>query len=140
MPDCPDAEVEAVKVPALALARDQAACHPTRAELPRGHDAPLRGCACCHPPLRANRIWLPGVGSEMRFAGHGRTVAPPACASGARFVPSYARETYSPLRVSTRTRSPSLTKSGTWTTTPDSSVAGLVPPPEAVSPFRPGSV
>ena len=31
-------------------------------------------------------------------------------------------------------------KSGTWTTTPVSSVAGLVPPPEAVSPFRPGSV
>ncbi len=31
-------------------------------------------------------------------------------------------------------------KSGTWTVTPDSSVAGLLPPPEAVSPFTPGSV
>ena len=28
--------------------------------------------------------------------------------------------------------------SGTWTTTPDSSVAGLVPPPDAVSPLTPG--
>ena len=47
---------------------------------------------------------------------------------------------YSPLRVSTRTESPSSMKSGTWTITPDSSVAGLLPPPEAVSPLRPGSV
>jgi len=47
---------------------------------------------------------------------------------------------YSPLRVSTRTASPSSMKSGTWTTTPDSRVAGLLPPPEAVSPFNPGSV
>ena len=31
-------------------------------------------------------------------------------------------------------------KSGTWTETPDSSVAGLLPPPEAVSPLTPGSV
>ena len=31
-------------------------------------------------------------------------------------------------------------KSGTCTSTPDSSVAGLLPPPEAVSPLRPGSV
>ena len=49
-----------------------------------------------------------------------------------------ARETYSPVRVSTRTRSPSLTNSGTSTRTPDSSVAGLVPPPDAVSPLTPG--
>src|SRR4051812_42454006 len=52
----------------------------------------------------------------------------------------YARETYSPERVSTRTRSPAFTNSGTRTVTPDSSVAGLSPPPEAVSPFTPGSV
>jgi hypothetical protein len=45
-----------------------------------------------------------------------------------------ARETYSPLRVSTRIVSPSSMKSGTWTVTPDSSVAALLPPPEAVSP------
>ena len=45
---------------------------------------------------------------------------------------------YSPLRVSTRTISPSSMKSGTWTSTPDSSVAGLLPPPEAVSPLTPG--
>src|SRR5829696_2564122 len=46
---------------------------------------------------------------------------------------------YSLERVSTRTRSPTLTKSGTCTTTPVSSVAGLLPP-VAVSPLRPGSV
>src|SRR5918996_4971718 len=51
-----------------------------------------------------------------------------------------ARETYSPERVSTRTWSPSLTNRGTSTTTPDSSVAGLVPPPDAVSPLTPGWV
>jgi hypothetical protein len=33
-----------------------------------------------------------------------------------------------------------LTNSGTRTETPDSSVAGLSPPPEAVSPLTPGSV
>ena len=42
--------------------------------------------------------------------------------------------------MSTRTRSPTLTNSGTRTDTPDSSVAGLSPPPEAVSPLTPGSV
>jgi hypothetical protein len=47
---------------------------------------------------------------------------------------------YSPLRVSTRTDWPGSTKSGTWITAPVSSVAGLVPPPEAVSPLTPGSV
>src|SRR5690606_638156 len=52
----------------------------------------------------------------------------------------YTRATYSPVRVSTRILSPTLMKSGTRTTTPDSSVAGLSPPPEAVSPFTPGSV
>ena len=44
------------------------------------------------------------------------------------------------MRVSTRIISPSSMKSGTCTSTPDSSVAGLLPPPEAVSPLRPGSV
>src|SRR2546423_11883492 len=52
----------------------------------------------------------------------------------------YARETYAPERVSTRTRSPTSTNSGTLTVTPDSRVAGLSPPPEAVSPFTPGCV
>ena len=37
-------------------------------------------------------------------------------------------------------RSPMLTNSGTRTFAPVSSVAGLSPPPEAVSPRRPGSV
>src|SRR5215470_2080463 len=49
------------------------------------------------------------------------------------------RPRYSPVRVSTLTTSPSLRNSGTWTTAPVSSVAGLVPP-WAVSPRTPGSV
>src|SRR5579883_399832 len=49
------------------------------------------------------------------------------------------RSRYSPERVSTRTLSPSFRKSGTCTTAPVSSVAGLVPP-VAVSPRIPGSV
>ena len=50
-----------------------------------------------------------------------------------------ARETYSPVRVSTLITSPICTNNGTRTTAPVSSVAGLPPPPE-VSPFNPGSV
>jgi hypothetical protein len=42
--------------------------------------------------------------------------------------------------VSTFTRSPMLTNSGTATVAPVSSVAGLFPPPDAVSPRTPGSV
>ena len=42
--------------------------------------------------------------------------------------------------MSTLTRSPMFTNSGTLTTAPVSSVAGLFPPPEAVSPRTPGSV
>jgi hypothetical protein len=46
---------------------------------------------------------------------------------------------YSPERVSTLIRSPWFTNSGTWTTRPVSSVAGLRAP-ETRSPCRPGSV
>ena len=42
------------------------------------------------------------------------------------------------MRVSTRTFSPSSMKSGTWISTPFSSFAGFVPPPEAVLPLTPG--
>src|SRR5690606_6841733 len=52
---------------------------------------------------------------------------------------SLTRETYSPVRVSTRITSPSGTNSGTRTTAPVSSLAGL-PPPPLVSPRTPGSV
>ena len=47
---------------------------------------------------------------------------------------------YEPERVSTLTRSPMFTNSGTLTVAPVSSVAGLLPPPDAVSPRTPGSV
>ena len=49
-------------------------------------------------------------------------------------------DTYSPERVSTRTTSPMLTNSGTWIRAPGLEHAGLLPPPEAVSPRTPGSV
>ena len=48
-------------------------------------------------------------------------------------------ERYSPERVSTFTRSPTFTNSGTCTTSPVSSVAGLRAP-ETRSPWMPGSV
>src|SRR5690606_35637442 len=51
----------------------------------------------------------------------------------------FTRETYSPVRVSTLTTSPSSTNSGTRTTAPVSSFAGFTPP-WAVSPRTPGSV
>src|SRR5437762_7779920 len=61
-------------------------------------------------------------------------------AADRRHQPAVAtRPRYSPVRVSTFTTSPSLRKSGTWTTAPVSRVAGLVPP-WAVSPRTPGSV
>ena len=47
---------------------------------------------------------------------------------------------YEPERVSTLIRSPMFTNNGTFTVAPVSSVAGLLPPPEAVSPRTPGSV
>src|SRR5580700_7362799 len=50
-----------------------------------------------------------------------------------------AREMYSPVRVSMRSTSPSLMKSGTRTTAPVSSFADFWPP-VAVSPRSPGSV
>src|SRR5205823_14692415 len=55
-------------------------------------------------------------------------------------APAHARDMYSPEAVWTFTRSPMLTNSGTCTVAPVSSVAGLLPPPEAVSPRTPGSV
>src|SRR5262245_52932354 len=51
----------------------------------------------------------------------------------------YARERYAPSAVSTRIFSPSFTKGGTCTTSPVSSLAGLVTL-EAVALFKPGSV
>src|ERR1044072_9534654 len=52
----------------------------------------------------------------------------------------HARDMYEPERVSTLILSPMFTNSGRATVAPVSSVAGLLPPPEAVSPFTPGSV
>src|SRR5574341_308133 len=52
---------------------------------------------------------------------------------------SLTRSRYSPVRVSTRTRSPTLTKKGTCTDKPVSSRAGLEEP-ETVSPRRLGDV
>src|SRR5690606_10510266 len=57
----------------------------------------------------------------------------------ARHRGHFTRPTYSPERVSTLITSSWPTNSGTRTTAPVSSVAGLPPPPE-VSPRTPGSV
>src|SRR5262249_53360347 len=96
-------------------------------ERPRALDQ-LRQRATGDVPLVAgeNRV------SALLGTAHGDILSTPRSAQ--------ARETYSPLRVSTRIVSPASMKSGTWTVTPDSSVAGLLPPPEAVSPLSPGSV
>src|ERR671936_474735 len=56
-----------------------------------------------------------------------------------RTVAHVTRSTYAPVRVSTRTTSPVLTKKGTFRVRPVSVVAGL-PPPAAVSPRNPGAV
>src|SRR4029453_16606934 len=53
--------------------------------------------------------------------------------------PAQARVRYSPVRVSTLMRSPEFTNSGTCTTRPVSSVAGLRAP-DTRSPWMPGSV
>ena len=56
-----------------------------------------------------------------------------------RRATAQARETYSPERVSTRTRSPTFDEQRHLDRRrPVSSVAGLVPPPEAVSPLHAG--
>src|SRR5207244_4108283 len=62
-----------------------------------------------------------------------------ALASRASPSRSHARVMYSPERVSTFRRSPTFTNSGTCTTTPVASVAGLRAP-DTRSPWTPGSV
>ena len=59
--------------------------------------------------------------------------------AGSATLSAFTRSMYSPERVSTLTRSPSSTNSGTCTTAPVSSVAGFRAPVR-VSPFAPGSV
>src|SRR3990167_1158485 len=60
-------------------------------------------------------------------------------ASREGLIYSFARETYSPVRVSTLMISPSCKNKGTRTTAPDSSLAALLPPLD-VSPLKPVSV
>src|SRR5207247_1137639 len=81
----------------------------------------------CHPPSGA-----PAPMPSARGGGRARR-------SPRVHAPYFSRVRYSPVRVSTFTRSPSPTKRGTCTTTPVSSVAGLRAP-LARSPFTPGSV
>src|SRR5919107_1250260 len=79
------------------------------------------------------RLHRSGTGSRRPACG-------PSYGSRASPVPwLHTLVRYSLDRVSTLTRSPTLMKSGTCTTTPVSRVAGLVPP-VAVSPLSPGSV
>src|SRR5690606_16592004 len=81
-----------------------------------------------HHAVRLNRDDMPGL--DQQVAGFGHHLV---------FHHHLTRLTYSPERVSTLTISSWLTNSGTRTTAPVSSVAGLPPPPE-VSPRTPGSV
>src|SRR5205807_3401541 len=64
---------------------------------------------------------------------------PTRISMGMRPGSHFSRVRYSPVRVSTLTRSPSSTNRGTWTVMPVSSVAGFMAP-ETRSPFTPGSV
>src|SRR5206468_4219055 len=90
------------------------------------------------PPEQVALVERPDGRPALVGAPHGLTPASPLPHAHART--RHARETYAPVRVSTRTRSPTSMKSGTFTLAPVSRTAGLVPPPEAVSPRRPGSV
>src|SRR5690606_40897600 len=104
----------------------------------------------------AGQVWIGGCVADqhrrlhLEHAALGKKAAdggqdlrpPPQILQAVRRPPElrhYAltRETYSPVRVSTRITSPSGTNSGTRTTAPVSSLAGLVPP-LLVSPRTPG--
>src|SRR5690606_9371413 len=118
-------------------------------DLRRVNQVAAAGAGGGHAARRAPS-WGPGRWTgdpEGRPPGDGRA-DPPAvrrrrrdAAAGRPQVPRayLTRLTYSPERVSTLITSSCPTNSGTRTTAPVSSVAGLPPPPE-VSPRTPGSV
>src|SRR3546814_1933614 len=86
------------------------------------------------PAFRQNVGWVGFINPAAWGAGSVELTQPTA------WLAAYlTRETYSPERVSTLITSSWPTNSGTRTTAPVSSVAGL-PPPPAVSPRTPGSV
>src|SRR6185312_14646429 len=86
-------------------------------------------------PLRERRHGV--AAAQLRFVEDvDRPLA--GLAAGAHGQP-LTRPRYRPSRVSTLTRSPVVTNSGTWISAPVSSVAGFVPPVDR-SPCRPGSV
>src|SRR5262245_34204539 len=112
----------------------------------RGHRAPLAHHADAGAPLLDSQLGEVVLDRELNQLGHGgprrvRRGNLPAGLAGChgRYRAAATRPRYSPLRVSTLITSPSLRKSGTCTTAPVSSVAGLEPP-DAVSPRMPGSV
>src|SRR4030095_816003 len=88
--------------------------------------------------LPGARVLGLGVGGRVERPLPGR---PPALHLGRLELAhaGYALVRYSALRVSTLIRSPGLTNSGTCTTSPVSSVAGLRAP-DTRSPWMPGSV
>src|SRR5437868_2727972 len=65
---------------------------------------------------------------ELVAQGEGPLPGVPACPHHAARRCGQTRVRYSPVRVSTLTRSPVSTNSGTWTTAPVSSVAGFLAP------------
>src|SRR5690606_17506789 len=100
---------------------------------PRRRRARARGARHRQPPHRALRRGGPG---RRRKAVRGLRRRP---VDEDRRRLHLTRATYSPVRVSTRITSPCSTNSGTRTTAPVASLAGLTPP-LAVSPRTPGSV
>src|SRR3546814_188324 len=94
-------------------------------------------------PAACTGCWVgeadPAYGLRAACAGCWVGGADPAYGSSSWLAAYLTRETYSPERVSTLITSSWPTNSGTRTTAPVSSVAGLPPPPE-VSPRTPGSV
>src|SRR3954466_12261353 len=126
------------------------------------HDPPLQRCdPVDRPPLRVASDQLVEVGGvvlrrvgqragELRgvaledvvelLPGDGVLVEGEGGAAALVRPAAHARDMYSPVAVWTFTRSPMFTNSGTCTVAPVSSVAGLLPPPDAVSPRTPGSV
>jgi len=90
-------------------------------------------------PRESPRVIWPlctAVPSRKPQRSNGRTGKPLANRSAALLsrrsfwpeVQRYARDKYAPVRVSTLINSPSLRYSGTWTTKPVSSFAGLLRP------------
>jgi hypothetical protein len=140
MPDGVDAPMRPMEGAEANAGGDRCPVQATRPQVGEGDHPVLLGRECCHPPIAPGVEFVrAGLTNSTVAQKRGQSRASRR-ADGCPYMPSSARlcaetravgldadarATYSPLRVSTRTRSPSLTNRGTWIVTPDSSVAGL---------------